>query len=156
MPDPPTRPSPRSLRSSPPLELELRGSRRLAAAWALWSLALAAGLLIGCALPWWCRLGLSALAAGAGWRGALTLLSAGGLLRWEADGRWRHAEPALPAAYVQPGPLQRLGLILWLRWPTSGGHRYFPVDGSGVEPKAWRALKARMKFSGPVGHSRAP
>ena len=122
----------------------------------LWCLALAAGLWFGCALPWWCRLGMAASAAGAGWRGALTFLPGGGQFRWEADGRWRHEESALPAVYVQPDALQRLGPILWLRWTACGGRRYFPVLAAGVEPKAWRALKARMKFKAPAGHYRSP
>ncbi len=156
MKSPPIRPAPRSSRSWPPLELELRGSRRLAAAWVLWCLALAVAMALGCALPGWIRLGVSTLVLGALRRGALTLRAGGGRLRWQADGRWRHQEPGMSGTYVQPTPPQRLGPMLWLSWPGPGGRRYFPLEVSGVEPKARRTLKARMKFSGSVGSSRAP
>jgi hypothetical protein len=156
MQGPPIRTSPRWSRSWPPLEFELGATWRLAAAWALWCLALAWALWIGCDLALWCRLALVALVLAMLWRGVRLLRSRGGRLCWDADGRWRHAAGANPGAYVQPGPPRRLGPILWLSWPAPGGRRYLSLDSACVEPKAWRAIKARMKFSGQLGHEKLP
>jgi hypothetical protein len=124
---------------------------RLAAAWALWCLALALGLWFGCALPGWARGLLCLLALAALWRGGRQLLGRPGGVdggwRWEADGRWRSAGRFGPAAYVAMDPPRRLGPCLWLRWQAASGHRYLLVDGAGMEPKALALIKARMKFS---------
>lgn len=98
------------------------------------------------------------LALWAGWRGALRLLHRGpaGRLLWEADGRWRFESGSQPGAYVQPGPIRRLGPIVWISWPGVGSGRNFHADGLCVEPKALAALQARVKFNGPVSHRRSP
>jgi hypothetical protein len=144
MKDPPIQLSPRSSRNWPPLDVELRGSPRLAAAWALWCFALGAGLWWGCDLPWWCRLGLLCLVTLALRQGVRSFLAGGGKLRCEPDGQWRYEPPQAATSYVQIAAPRLLGPLLWLGWPV--------VDSSRVEPNAWRAIKARMRFPGPVGH----
>jgi hypothetical protein len=114
------------------------------------------GIWVGCDLPLWCRLALVALVLAILWRGVRELRSGGGRLHWEGDGRWRYEAGAQQGAYVQPRPPRRLGPILWLSWPAPGRRRYLSLDSACVEPKAWRAIKARMKFSGQVGHARSP
>ena len=156
MKDPPIRPSPRSSRNWPPLEFELRGSPRLAAAWALWCIALGLSLWLGCDLPWWYRLGLVLLVLIALWRGVRGFLRYGGRLHCESDGQWRHEPPKAAATYVQPTPPRALGPLLWLAWPVRGRRRYLTVDSAGVEPNAWRAIKARMRFPGQVGQDKSP
>jgi len=165
MHNPPNRPWLRSSRNWPPVEFDLNGSPLLALLWALWAVALAAALWAGCALPRWPRLGLAGLALGAGWRGALDFLgqrgavagrAGGGQLRWERDGRWWHQSGSLPGTYVQPDPAQRLGPLLWLRWRTPQGRRYLLLDAHSAEPRRLARLKARMKFTAPLGRNRAP
>ncbi|MBS0388652.1 MAG: hypothetical protein JSR15_09240 [Proteobacteria bacterium] len=157
MNDPPIRPSPRSSRNWPPLEFELRGSPRLAAAWVSWCGALALGLWLGCDLPGWWRLALVLMTTIAAWQGARGLLGCCGRVRCELDGRWRYGYPAARPAYVQADPPRCLGPVLWLRWPARGrGHRYWIIDAACVEPNAWRAIKARMRFPGPVRRDHSP
>lgn len=159
-----TRESRHSWRNWPPVEIEQSGSLRLSLGWALWCLALTMGLWFGCALPWWIRLGLSQLALGAGWCGASVLLGrragTNGRVRWQADGRWWFAQQGCQGAgqgvYVQPGSVCRLGGFLWLRWRDSSGWRYFVADGGNMEPMALARLKARMKFTRPMGLTGAP
>ena len=148
---------PRSSCNWPPLEFELRGSPRLAAAWALWCGALALGLWLGCDLPAWYRLGLVLMTAVAARQGARSLLACRGRVRCGPDGRWQYAGPGATAAYVQADPPRCLGPVLWLRCPARGrAHRFVAVDAACVEPNAWRAIKARMRFPGQVGRDRSP
>jgi hypothetical protein len=124
----------------------------VAVGWALWCLALATGLWLGCALAAWLRLGLAALALSAGWLGARQLRRGAGALRlvWEPDGRWRVYSGSNAGTYVQPQAPRRLGSLLWVSWSGGRGARYLHADGIPVEPKALRTLKARMRLAAPV------
>jgi hypothetical protein len=124
----------------------------VAAGWALWCLALAAGLWLGCALAGWMRLGLAALALSAGWLGARQLGRGAGALRlvWEPDGRWRVYGASGTDSYVQTDPPRRLGPLLWVSWRGGRGARYLHADGIPVEPMALRTLKARMRLAAPA------
>ncbi|MDE2218852.1 MAG: hypothetical protein KGL25_12105 [Gammaproteobacteria bacterium] len=115
-------------------------------------MALVAAIACGCDLEPWVRLGIVAAVLVILWRGVEQLRSPGGRLHWHGDGRWRHEPGAMTGNYVQPRSLRRLGSVLWLAWPAADGHRYASLDASGVEPKDWRAIKARMKFPGHFGH----
>ena len=130
----------------------------MALGWALWCLALAAGLWAGCALVPWLRFGLAALMLPVGGLGARHLRRGAGAARlvWEADGRWRLQGGSHPGSYVEPDPPRRLGPILWISWRGGRGAGYLHADGIRVEPIALRALKGRMRLAEPVGHRRSP
>jgi hypothetical protein len=155
MKNPPTRPSPRSFRNWPPLDLELRGSPRLATAWGLWCIALAAAMWWGCDLAWWWRLALLGVVALALWRGVRVFLIGEGQLRCDAGQRWRHEAKKGETTYVQADAPRLLGPLLWFSWRSPRGRRFVTLDASRVEPNAWRALKARMRFPGPAGRDKS-
>ena len=155
MKSPPTRPSPRSSRNWPPLDLELRGSPRLAIAWISWCTALGAALWWGCDLAWWWRLALLGVVALALWRGVREFRVTDGRLRWDGGQRWRHEPQHGEAAYVQVDAPRLLGSLLWLRWPLAGGRRFVTLDAARVEPNAWRAIKARMRFPRPAARDKS-
>ncbi|MGH8253026.1 MAG: hypothetical protein ACRES2_03235 [Steroidobacteraceae bacterium] len=156
MKNPPTRPSLRSSRNWPPLALELRGAPRLGWAWGSWCIGLAAALWWGCDLAWWWRLALLVIVALAFWRGLREFSGLGGNLRCESGQRWRHESPDGDNAYVEPAAPRLLGPLLWLSWPSRRGRRFVTLDAMRVEPNAWRAIKARMKFPGPAGRDKSP
>ena len=130
----------------------------MALGWALWCLALAAGLWAGCALAPWLRFGLAALMLPVGGLGARHLRRGAGALRlvWQSDGRWRIHGGSGAGSYVQPDPPRRLGPILWVSWPGGRGASYLHADGIRVEPIALRALKGRMRLAEQVGRRRSP
>lgn len=97
---------------------------------------MAAALWWGCDLAWWWRIALLAIVAIALWRGVLEFLRSDGTTYVEAD---------LP---------RRLGPVLWLKAPSSRRHRIVSLDARGVEPNAWRAIKARMRFSRAAGRDK--
>jgi hypothetical protein len=154
MKSPPTRPSPRSSRNWPPLDLELRGSPRLAIAWSAWCAALAAALWWGCDLAWWWRVSLLGVVALASWHGVREFQGTAGRLRCDGRQHWRHEPQPGEADYVQLGTPHLLGPLLWLRWPSPGGRRFVTLDAARVEPNAWRMIKAAMKFPGPAGRDK--
>jgi hypothetical protein len=155
MKNPPTRPSQRSSRNWPPLDLELRGSPRLAIAWSSWCIALAAALWWGCDLAWGWRLALLSIVALALWRGVREFMGTHGRLQWDASQQWRHEPQQGEGAYVQADAPRLLGSLLWLRWPSAGRHRIVTLDAARVEPNAWRAIKARMRFQGPAARDKS-
>jgi hypothetical protein len=146
---------PRSSRNWPPVTIELRGSPRLALAWALWCLGLGASLWAGCSLPGWACSGLDLLLAALAWRGAALLLGRGAQggpqrLRWESDGRWWHERDPDPGVYVELDPPRRLGRLVWLRWAGPQGPGWWCLDGATMEPNAWARLQARMRLQVPA------
>jgi len=136
--------------------LQLRGSPRLAIAWSAWCAALAAALWWGCDLAGWWRLALLGIVAFALWRGVREFRAAGGSLSWDGGQQWRHEPQHGEAAYVQVGAPRLLGPLLWLRWPSTGGRRFVTLDAARVEPNAWRAIKARMRFLRPAARDKSP
>jgi hypothetical protein len=131
--------------------MELIGSPRLAAAWVLWCLALAVGLVAGTSLAMPLRAGLGLLLPVPACLGVRLLLARQphdiGRLRWQADGRWWLQDRRGRCAYVQPQPPQRLGSLLWFRWQEAGRRRVLIIDGTTVEPNQWRRLKAGLQFA---------
>ncbi len=155
MSHPPTPATPRSSRNWSDLRLELRGSVRLAWAWALWCCGLATAIWAGSALPVAVRFAAVLLTLCGAVRGVVTLLArrAGdiGQLRCQGDGRWLLRDRRGAGAYVQLQPPRRLGELLWLRWHSAGRLRILIIDGALVEPNDWRRLKATLKFRTPGG-----
>lgn len=140
------------------VELRLEAPGWLSWAWVSWCLALGLCLWFGCALEAGYRLALLAGVAWFGVRGYTQLRPRGhaGRLRWEADGRWWLDRGPGFVTYVQPDPPRRLGAMIWVRWRSRPGGRYFHADGIVVEPKALPALKARTHFSGPSRRRSTP
>jgi len=131
--------------------LELRGSRRLALAWAAWCLALAAALVTGCNLPWPLRLAAASIPVALLWPGWRWLAGPPALqaLRWLPDGRWQ-ARQGGRWGYVTLAPPRRLGCLLWLRASSASGSFRLILDGAAMEPNPMRLLQARVRWPIPT------